>query len=150
MEHDPHFDVVYNPCRPLVVETPSSTSASELEGIEQAMQMWREAAPVELSLEPVEGARRIPVSFESGAAMVHGYYDDEIGEVIINRNLSTRKARSITLAHELGHAFDLRHVSSGTRRSLMNAGNIDTTITKADVAALMERWDHCEETEPAR
>ncbi len=142
-EHDSTFDVVYNPCEPLNIEVEGRADAEQLASLDDALAMWNEVAPVALSRQPVDGAATIPVRFESGAPMIHGYYEDETGEVIVNRSLSDGRARAITLAHELGHAFGLRHVAAKKRRSLMNSGNLDTGLTGADADALLLRWNEC-------
>lgn len=142
-EYDSTFDVVYNPCEPLNIEVAGRADADQLASVDEALAMWNEVAPVALSRQPVDGAATISVRFESGAPMIHGYYEDETGEVIVNRSLSDGHARAITVAHELGHAFGLRHVAAKKRRSLMNSGNLDTGLTSADADALLLRWNDC-------
>jgi hypothetical protein len=157
-ENDTVFDVTYNPCERLVVEPAHELRPAERDAIEGAVSMWNDAAALglrgpnrrdqnledqDLGDQPASTTMRIPVRFEPAAGFVNGYYDDEAGEVIINRNLTGARERTITLAHELGHAFGLRHVAPQKRRSLMNAGNLDTEVTQRDIEVLRKRWQGC-------
>jgi hypothetical protein len=144
-EKDHVFDVTYNPCEPLAIRAASDLRPDEIDTIDRAVDMWNQAADVQLQSEPLADAVHIPVRFEEGAGFINGYYDDEAGEVIINRNLADTRERTITLAHELGHAFGLRHVARDQRLSLMNAGNLDTELTERDTEALRARWPGCPE-----
>lgn len=144
-EHDSVFDVTYDPCLPLVVEPVGDLRDEELVAVDNALAMWNAAGPLQLTRDDIVDAPRLPVYFRRGAPFVNGYYDDEAGEVIINRSLSNERSRTITIAHELGHAFGLRHVDPSKRRSLMNAGNLDTTLTEQDVVSVIQRWEGCTE-----
>lgn len=141
--NDQTIDTVYNPCEPLVVVTEPDATAAHIESVDQALRMWNDLAPLQLTRQPVADAPRIPVVFEKGAPFVHGVYEDQTGEVIVNTELSDRE-RTITVAHELGHAFGLHHVDRDQRRSLMNAGNLETTLTEHDVAVVLQRWNGCQ------
>lgn len=142
-DHHATIETVFNPCEPLVVEPHPGLSDQEVASVELGLQYWRDAAGLELSTTSGAANAQMRVRFEEGAGFVHGFYDDQAAEVIINRNLSGQRARAVTLAHELGHAFGLYHVAADRRRSLMNPGNLDTVVTSEDVAALMARWDQC-------
>ncbi|HEY5949139.1 MAG TPA: matrixin family metalloprotease, partial [Kofleriaceae bacterium] len=48
----------------------------------------------------------------------------------------------IVVAHELGHAFGLVHVSD--RPSLMNPGNVTTPPNESDRQALAGLWGTCD------
>jgi hypothetical protein len=46
------------------------------------------------------------------------------------------------IAHEIGHAFGLVHVTG--RASVMNAGNIDVAPNAGDAADLSALWGACD------
>jgi hypothetical protein len=81
----------------------------------------------------------LPVRFMPAAAFSHGYYDPS-GEVLINDDLTARPL-VVTIAHEVGHAFGLVHVTD--RPSVMNPGNLDIEPNAGDVAALAALWGTC-------
>jgi hypothetical protein len=143
-DHHATIERVFNPCEPLVIEPHPSLSEDEVASVEVGLQYWNDAADLELTTDASAGGAHIRVRFKDGAAFVHGLYDDESAELIINRNLSGERSRAVTLAHEIGHAFGLYHVDPDKRRSLMNPGNLDTAPTSEDVAALMALWDQCD------
>lgn len=136
------IETVFDPCQPLVVETDQALSQAQSQSIDDALAMWNAAGPLKLTRQAVADAPRIPVRFERSVGFMHGYYEDETGEVIVNRRL-TRHEHSVVLAHELGHAFGLYHVSPSQRRSLMNPGNLDTELTDADVERVVQLWPSC-------
>lgn len=144
-ETDTHFDITYDPCAPLVVEPQNELRAEELAAVDDALEMWNQAGPLKLTRQPIADAPRLRVRFEKGAPFVNGYYSDETGEVTINRNLADHRERTITLAHEMGHAFGLRHVARSKRRSLMNSGNLQTMVTDSDVEHVLSRWESCDQ-----
>ncbi len=133
---------VFNPCSPLVIDTRPGLDEAESASVDQALKMWNDAAPLALTRQPVDAAPHIPVSFVKTAPFVRGYYDDAKGTVLVNRAL-TAHAKAIILAHELGHAFGLHHVSRDTRHSVMNPGTPDIAPTARDAEVLMEHWPTC-------
>lgn len=86
----------------------------------------------------------IPIELERAPAAFHGFYDDEAGVIYLNDQLADRRQLAIVLAHELGHAFGLVHVSPAERTSLMNPGNLTTPPTDEDQAALEALWGRCD------
>ena len=85
----------------------------------------------------------ISLEFQAAAEMFHGFYDDQRGVVYINLSLEDDHQRSVTIAHELGHAFGLVHVQASERASVMNPGNLTVEPTAADAAALTALWGNC-------
>ncbi|HEY0881746.1 MAG TPA: M66 family metalloprotease, partial [Archangium sp.] len=81
----------------------------------------------------------VPMRFRSAAAVFRGIYEPVTGLVSINRGLEGSD-RTITIAHELGHALGLPHVPASERASVMNPGNLTVLPTAEDVAALQQRW----------
>jgi len=134
---DDTINITHDVCDPITV---TSTSPTELQaaGIDAALDLWRahgvrslaraDEAPIEIRFEPAAGAFR-------------GVYDDESGVVFVNSNLADPKILSIVIAHELGHAFGLPHVTEYP--SVMTPGNITTTPTDADQRALEALWGIC-------
>lgn len=106
--------------------------------------MWRDLANAQLLMSEAPETASLRLRFRVAASAFFGLYDDEMGEVIVNRRLSDREQRAITIAHELGHAMGLEHVDRETRRSVMNPANLDVLPTEEDRAALAALWGPCE------
>ena len=111
---DAHLDLVFDVCAPIRLSAPGATAA-QLAGVDAAAALWRD----------------------------HGVYEDEVGVVFVNTDLTDPDARTITIAHELGHAFGLWHVAASERPSIMNPGNLQVLPTVDDQAALAARWGTC-------
>jgi hypothetical protein len=136
-EPDPTIDVRFDPCAALVLVPAADATAAELASIDDAIAMWNAAAGTQLTRTPAPGVAAVPIGFEPAALAFLGVYDDESGVILVNRNLTDRRERAITIAHELGHAFGLWHVPRDVRPSVMNAPNVTTAPTPADAAALI-------------
>jgi hypothetical protein len=141
-----HFDA----CRPLALTVGAGTSADREAGVRGAVDLWNQAAGTRLSVIPAGAAPAVeadgtstptlPVGFEAAAAPSHGFYDPALARVLINDDLSARPL-AVTIAHEVGHAFGLVHVTG--RPSVMNAGNLDVEPNAGDVDALAQLWGRC-------
>lgn len=134
---DNTIDITHDVCAPIAV-TSSGSSAVQTEGIDDALALWRARGVPYLG---ELGDSAIEIRFEPAALSFHGLYDDERGVVYVNSAISDRAALAIVIAHELGHAFGLEHITA--RESLMNPGNLDQPPTPEDEAALQELWGRC-------
>jgi hypothetical protein len=140
----------FDACRPLTLVVGAGTSAEREAGVRGALDLWNQAAGTSLSMAPAgaapaldaEGAAppTLPVDFEFAAAPSHGLYDPARARVLINDDLSARPL-VVTIAHEVGHAFGLVHVTG--RPSVMNPGNLDVEPNAGDVADLAQLWGRC-------
>lgn len=136
------MDVLYDPCAGVVVAVDSDDPA-QLEAVDAAVALWNDFRPLRLTREEVSDFPRLRISFEGAAAAFRGVYDDERGVVVVNRDLPNAHVRTITVAHELGHAFGLWHTASGDGASVMKADNVDVAPTPGDVARLQSIWQSC-------
>jgi len=148
------FDVVFDPCQPVAVRPEPGTRAEEVAGVAWGIAMWNDRAGTRLALDegggaPAAGAAPVlPIRFQAAALVVFGVYEDEVGLVLVNRGLTDEHERAVTVAHELGHAMDLRHVNAAARPSVMNDGNLALEPNPGDVAALQARWGVCDAPRP--
>ena len=137
-EQDGIAAVVFDPCE--LTLAPEAALPDELDSIRDAAAMWNATGSAAVTVgDP--GDSQLPIRFEIAAPLFFGLYRDDIGEVVINRRLDSRTARAITVAHEVGHAFGLAHVTD--RPSLMNKGNLTISPTADDVATLRALWGDC-------
>lgn len=143
---DTTLDIVADVCEPTAVTASSDATGAQLASIDAALAMWsrlgfdraRRVAGV-----PLTGGQHISIVFDDAAEFFHGLYDDEHGVVYINRALSDDHERSVTLAHELGHAFGLWHIDRGARVSVMNPSNLVVEPNDGDAAELAALWGSC-------
>ena len=136
---DDTIDVTHDVCAPVSISA-ENADLLQLSGIAGAMQLWSARGASTLTL---ESPSSIEVRFETAALAFHGQYDDQASVVYINQSITDPAALSIVIAHELGHAFGLQHVSPSERPSLMNPGNLATPPTDADRRALEALWGPC-------
>lgn len=137
---DTSIDVVFDPCSAAVVAA-EGTEPHELEAIDAGLALWNQAAGLALARADVPGA--IPIAFVLTLPSLFGVYDDEVGTITINRRIDAHDARSIVVAHELGHAFGLDHTAREEGASLMNPGNTTVPPTNEDVLRLRGLWGAC-------
>jgi hypothetical protein len=138
---------VFDPCRPVELVADGVATSDERASMAAAIDLWRNAAALRATLDPA--ASHLPIRFQMAAGAFHGLYDDQIGEIFVNASFVSADARTITIAHEMGHAFGLTHVPTSERTSLMNPGNTTVPPTAEDVATLVAMWGRCEESTSA-
>ncbi|MDP2342009.1 MAG: hypothetical protein Q8O67_13710 [Deltaproteobacteria bacterium] len=143
---DTTIETVFDPCVPLRIDA-SQLSDSQARSVGNAVTMWNRKAGALLSLatgaDDAADVPLIPVVFQKAAAAFHGLYDDEAGVVYINDGIDDDHPRSVTVAHELGHAFGLLHVNKDDDKSVMNDGNLQTEPNDFDVDTLASIWGRC-------
>jgi hypothetical protein len=138
------FDV----CAPILVDAPEAT-AEQLASLDDAIAMWNAQGVAQLARAGTEGAGvdvadgRVTLRFERAAGNIFGLYDDATAVIYVNLVLTDERQRAVTIAHELGHAFGLEHVSSDARASVMNPGNLTIVPDEADAATLRTLWGSC-------
>jgi hypothetical protein len=145
---DTRLQIVFDVCQPVVLVPGPGAGDDEVASLDSAIAMWNRLGQSSLSRgEPGERGELgavgdvLEVEFETAAAVFHGVYDDERGRIFINLRLEDDHARAVTIAHELGHAFGLLHVSG--RTSVMNARNLVVEPNADDVAELRGLWGDC-------
>lgn len=134
---DDDIDQVFDPC----TSQPdlSLVDAEQASAIASGLSLW---PGLNAKNAQSEAETRIAIRFQTAGPMFHGVYDDERGIVFINSRLEGVPLH-ITIAHELGHAFGLSHVSVAKRRSVMNPDNLVTEPTSVDEEMLRELWGDC-------
>ena len=138
------MDVTYDPCATQVVANEAATD-DEVASLAAALALWNERGGFALTAPNAgDGGERpaLRVRFQVEFGAFRGFYDDEVGEIIVNRNLA-RDQRTITIAHELGHAFGLWHVATSARRSVMNPRNTTIAPLPRDIDDVRALWGSC-------
>lgn len=131
-----HFDA----CRDLILVPDATVTDGQRAGLRAGIALWNERARTRLSLEATSASPELAIRFQRAAAPFHGYYDAQTATAFINEDLRGA-AQAIVIAHEIGHAFALAHVSQ--RPSVMTSGNLDTEPTAEDVETLAVLWGPC-------
>lgn len=137
---DETIDVVHDPCGGLALHVSSEATAEERKSVIEAAEIWNAIAWLHLSLSEslAEDEGSVPIDFRAAPLAFLGVYEDESGEVLVNRRIKDARARAITVAHEVGHAMGLAHVTE--RASIMNIANTEVLPTADDEATLLGRW----------
>ena len=135
--------IVFDPCQPVVLVPDSDATMEQLGGVAVAIELWQRAAGTHLSTDEGAAAPRLPVHFQSAALAFRGLYDPTLGRVFINSSLTDEHQLAVTVTHEVGHAFGLKHIDPQVRASLMNPGNLTVEPTTEDIATLASLWGRC-------
>lgn len=140
----------FDPCQPLALVPDPGAGIAQTQGIAAGLALWDLSAETRLALAApgTTATPALPIHFQAAAAPFHGLYDPTNAEVFVNDDLAGT-AQAITIAHEIGHAFGLVHVSAAERPSLMNPDNLDVTPTEADVETLAGLWRRCGQLDAA-
>lgn len=133
-------EIVYSPCASVPLAPEPDTTSSERDSILAAVALWRDVGVTALTMSDETSEVAVPLRFRDAAAVFRGVYEPSSGLVSINRKLAGTD-RTVTIAHELGHALGLPHVPLAERRSVMNPGNLTVLPTAEDVAVLQQRWE---------
>jgi Zn-dependent peptidase ImmA (M78 family) len=136
VQEDRTLDVQFDPCQPLQVVAAADATLEEADSTELSLTLWRAVAAVDF--QNTQASQQILVRFQHSNPSFHGGYQDELGEIVINRSVTDRAARAVVIAHELGHAFGLYHVDN--QASVMQPGNLTTAPTERDGQALAQTW----------
>ncbi len=149
----------FDPCRPVAVVLDPGATAEQRAGVAGAVDWWNAAAGAQVYVAAGAGdpsssapsgapsmSGAVPLHFQGAAPPSHGYFDPARGEIFVNVDLGARPL-AVTIAHELGHAFGLVHVTD--RTSVMTAGNLDVQPNVGDVAALAKLWGACGPAAPS-
>lgn len=134
---DAPIGLTHDACAPLALVSPIATSL-QLDGMQAAQALWRDRGAPALGL---RAGATLEVRFQTAAAAFRGLYDDHEGIIYINDGITSESVLSIVIAHELGHAFGLPHVTD--RTSIMNPGNLTITPTADDQLELARLWGTC-------
>jgi hypothetical protein len=140
----------FDPYQPLALVPDPGAGIAQTQGIAAALSLWNRSAETRLALAApgTTAPSTLPIHFQSAAAPFHGLYDPTNAEVFVNDDLAGT-AQAITIAHEIGHAFGLVHVSAAERPSLMNPDDLDVPPTEADVETLAGIWRRCGQLDAA-
>jgi len=141
---DDVLQITFDPCEPVSLTPAPGAGADELASLDRAIDMWQHMGLTALGRAQPDAPRSgrvLEVRFETAARVFYGVYDDESGVVFINRRLSDDQARAVTIAHEVGHAFGLPHISG--RDSVMNQKNLVHEPNAGDADELRALWGDC-------
>ena len=141
---DTTIDNAHDACAPLELRADGAT-ASQVAGIAGAMALWQDHGAPSLG---EGGGAIVEIRFRFAAPAFHGVYDDEAGVIYINTDLADPDMLAIVIAHEVGHALGLPHVSD--TRSVMIQGNTSVPPGDDDAAALARLWGDCATSSAAR
>jgi hypothetical protein len=130
----------FDPCDPPSLAVDATATPAQRDAIARAFALWELRDVPTLDASP---ATSLPIRFQGAAPEDHGLYDDRAAIIYVNDQIVDRTVLAIVIAHELGHAFGLVHVSQDVRSSVMNPGNLTVEPTTEDRHALESLWGTC-------
>lgn len=134
--------LTFDPCQPIAVAVVEPTPA-RVASVDAAIAMWQALGVVGLVRSERPDEAVIGVEFREAASTFHGYYDGADATIYVNVDLVDPAPRTITIAHELGHALALGHIDPDERTSVMNPGNVLQPPDEGDRRALDAIWAPC-------
>jgi hypothetical protein len=136
--------IVFDACAPTLLRLSPEASPADHEAVTAALALWQTAGGPPLGVasaaEPLF-EQVLPIGFQPAAPLFYGLYRPARGDILINSQLARPEARAITIAHEIGHAFGLPHVSG--HRSLMNPGNLQVPPSGEEARLIFQRSGTC-------
>lgn len=136
--------MTFDPCSALTIVPIPATDPGEVQSVEDAVLLWSRVLPTRITVgEESPEAPVVKIVFESGDNFYRATYWDQLGAISISRDRLDRADYPVVIAHELGHAFGLPHVSTDVRPSVMNVGNLEIEPNDEDASPLRERWATC-------
>ncbi|NVB81806.1 MAG: matrixin family metalloprotease [Kofleriaceae bacterium] len=131
------IELTHDACAPIALVSATPTAVQSA-GLDKAQSLWRDRGVPAIGL---RAGATVEVRFDDAAPLFHGLYDDKTGVIYINNDLTDETTLSIVIAHELGHALGLLHITG--RPSVMNPGNLTIPPNAEDQAALEALWGPC-------
>jgi hypothetical protein len=131
--------ITFDPCGPLAI-APTNGTADQLASLDAAIAMWADRGIASISR---ADAAPLALTFGEASETLYGYYDAPRAHIYVNVDLTDFRQRSVTIAHELGHAVGLVHVAPDQRISVMNPANLSVIPDAGDQQALEALWGQC-------
>ncbi len=132
---DTTIDITHDPCGGIALD--GGTTATQRAGLDGALRLWSDHGVMLTG----NDLTTIAVVFEPASGAFRGVYDDEHGVIHINDAIADSGPLEIVIAHELGHAFGLPHITD--RPSLMNPANLSQPPNDLDREAIEALWGRC-------
>ncbi|MGE0869369.1 MAG: hypothetical protein AB7P03_12440 [Kofleriaceae bacterium] len=141
---EPEVGITFDPCSTLVITPAEGATDQEVQSIRDAVTAWSHVLPVTIEVAaPPQPDPALPLRFESGDTFFRAIYWDDVGQIWVGRDQLAPDDYPIAIAHELGHAFGLLHISPDERPSVMNVGNLELEPNEQDARDVAAMWPSC-------